>query len=142
AKTSGASGMHLYVPIEPVYTYEQVAHFAELVARLATHEHPQLATLERSLKKRPAGCIYLDHLQNARGKSVVAPYSVRALPGAPVSTPLQWREVQRPLQPQDFTIENVLQRLARQGDPFARVLTHGQRLDDALSQLEQLLGAP
>jgi DNA ligase D-like protein (predicted polymerase)/DNA ligase D-like protein (predicted 3'-phosphoesterase) len=141
-KTSGASGMHVYVPIEPVYTYAQVAHFAELVARLATRESPQLATLERSLKKRPTGYIYLDHLQNARGKSVVAPYSVRAQPGAPVSTPLEWQEVQRPLQPRDFTIRNVPQRLARQGDPFAPVLTHGQRLDDALQHLEKLLRTP
>jgi bifunctional non-homologous end joining protein LigD len=141
-KTSGASGMHLYVPLEPLYSYAQVAHFAELVARVAARENPRLATLERSLKKRPAGRIYLDHLQNARGKSVVAPYSVRAQAGAPVSTPLEWREVQHPLHPRDFTLRNVPRRLARRGDPFAPVLTRGQRLGEALEQLAKLLEVP
>jgi bifunctional non-homologous end joining protein LigD len=141
-KTSGASGMHVYVPIEPLYTYEQVAHFAELVALVAVRENPRLATLERSLKKREVGYIYFDYLQNARGKSVVAPYSVRARPGAPVSTPLEWQEVQRPLSPQDFTLRNVPRRLVQQGDPFKPVLTHKQRLGEALRELEKLLSVP
>jgi bifunctional non-homologous end joining protein LigD len=139
-KTSGASGLHVYVPIEPRYTYGQVAHFAELVALVASRENPRLATLERSLRRRQAGRIYLDHLQNARGKSVVAPYSVRARAGAPVSTPLKWQEVQRPLDPQDFTIKNVPQRLVRQGDLF-EPLTRRQRLTEALEELEGLLRA-
>src|SRR5262249_3731010 len=99
AKTSGASGMHVYVPIARLYGYEQVAQFAELVARRAVEKCPQLGTLERSLKKRRGGRIYLDHLQNARCKSVVAPYSARAQAGATVSTPLAWEEVERPLSP-------------------------------------------
>ena len=141
-KTSGASGMHLYVPLEPLYGYAQVAHFAARVALVAARENPRLATLERPLKKRPAGRIYLDHLQNARGKSVVAPYSVRAQAGAPVSTPLEWREVQHPLDPQDFTLRNVSRRLARRGDLFAPVLTRGQRLGEALERLAKLSEAP
>jgi bifunctional non-homologous end joining protein LigD len=141
-KTSGASGIHVYVPIAPLYPYAQVAHFAELVAVVATRENPRLATLERSLKKREAGRIYLDHLQNARGKSVVAPYSVRAQAGAPVSTPLEWQELQHPLSPHDFTLKNIPQRLRLHGDLFKRVLTHKQRLGDALEELERLLRAP
>jgi bifunctional non-homologous end joining protein LigD len=140
-KTSGASGIHVYVPLAPLYTYAQAAHFAELVALVATRKNPRLATLERSLKKRPSGRIYLDHLQNARGKSVVAPYSVRAQAGAPVSTPLQWSEVDHPLSPHEFTLKNIPQRLRQRGDLFKRVLTHKQRLGGALEELERLLRA-
>jgi hypothetical protein len=128
--------MHLYVPIAPHYSYEQVAQFAELVARHAMKEHPHLSTLERSLKKRMGGLIYLDHLQNARGKSVVAPYSVRAEAGATVSTPLTWAEVERPLSPGDFTIATLPQRLTQQGDLFAPVLTQKQELGEAIERLE------
>jgi len=135
-KTSGASGMHLYVPIAPLYSYEQVAQFAELVARYAMKEHPQLSTLERSLKKRMGSRIYLDHLQNARGKSVVAPYSVRAEAGATVSTPLTWAEVERPLSPGDFTIATLPQRLTQRGDLFAPVLAQKQELGEAIERLE------
>ena len=131
--------MHVYVPIAPLYSYTQVAQFAELVARHATKEHPQLGTLERSLKKRMGGRIYLDHLQNARGKSVVAPYSVRAEAGATVSTPLTWAEVERPLSPGDFTIATLPQRLTQRGDLFAPVLTQKQELGKAIERLEDLL---
>src|SRR5205814_7416175 len=106
AKTSGSSGIHVYVPIEPVFDYEQVADFAELVATLIVKENSEIATLERSMKKRKGGLIYVDHLQNARGKSVVAPYSVRARAGATISTPLEWSEVKRKPEIADFTIKN------------------------------------
>jgi DNA ligase D-like protein (predicted polymerase)/DNA ligase D-like protein (predicted 3'-phosphoesterase) len=139
AKTSGASGLHVYVPIAPLYSYTQVAQFAELVARQATKAYPQLSTLERSLKKRAGGKIYLDHLQNARGKSVVAPYSVRAEAGATVSTPITWSEVEHPLSPHDFTIATLPQRLTRHGDLFAPVLTQKQELGEAIMRLEDLL---
>ena len=138
-KTSGASGLHVYVPIAPLYSYTQVAQFAELVAHQATKEHPQLGTMERSLKKRTGGTIYLDHLQNARGKSVVAPYSVRAEAGATVSTPLTWAELEHPLSPRDFTIVTLPQRLTRRGDLFAPVLTQQQELGEAIARLEDLL---
>jgi bifunctional non-homologous end joining protein LigD len=138
-KTSGASGMHLYVPIAPLYSYEQVAQFAELVARRTVEEYPQLGTLERSLKERRSGRIYFDHLQNARGKSVVAPYSVRAQAEATVSTPLTWVEVERPLSPRDFTIATLPQRLTQHGNLFAPVLTQKQELGKAIERLEDLL---
>jgi bifunctional non-homologous end joining protein LigD len=139
AKTSGAAGMHLYVPLEPLYTYEQAAGFAELVARHAIDAYPHLGILTRAVNKRQGKRIYLDYLQNARGKSVVAPYAVRAEPGAPVSTPLTWKEVARPLDPRDFNLTTLPQRLTQHGDPFKSVLTQRQRLGDAMEQLQALL---
>jgi bifunctional non-homologous end joining protein LigD len=129
AKTSGSRGMHVYAPLKPVHGYEEVADFAERAASVVATEHPDLATVERSLRKRPRGSVYLDHLQNARGKSVVAPYSARPRPGATVSTPLDWAEVKRgKITPQDFTIENIRKRVERRGDLFKPVLELKQRL--------------
>jgi bifunctional non-homologous end joining protein LigD len=128
AKTSGSRGMHVYAPLKPVHGYKEVADFAERVASIVASERPDLATVERSLKKRPRG-VYVDHFQNARGKSVVSPYSARPRPGATVSAPLDWAEVRRgKVTPQDFTIENMRKRLERKGDLFKPVLKLRQRL--------------
>jgi bifunctional non-homologous end joining protein LigD len=130
AKTSGSRGIHVYAPLKPVHGYEEVADFAERAASIVTSELPRLATVERSLKKRPRGSIYVDHFQNARGKSVVAPYSARARPGATVSAPLDWAEVKRKkVTPQDFTIENMRKRIERKGDLFSQALKLKQRLE-------------
>ncbi|HEX8494340.1 MAG TPA: non-homologous end-joining DNA ligase [Pyrinomonadaceae bacterium] len=140
AKTSGSRGIHVYVPIKPQYDYEQVAQFAEQVATLVAREHTQIATVERSLSKRKAGQIYLDHMQNARGKSVVAPYSVRPREGAAVSAPLEWSEVERAeIRMQDFTIKSMLRRIARKGDLFKPVLSRKQSLEGALPKIRDLL---
>jgi bifunctional non-homologous end joining protein LigD len=129
AKTSGSRGIHVYAPLKPVHGYKQVADFAEKVASIVASERPDLATVERSLKKRPRSSVYVDHFQNARGKSVVAPYSARPRPGATVSTPLDWAEVRRgKITPQDFTIENMRKRIERKGDLFKPVLKLRQRL--------------
>jgi bifunctional non-homologous end joining protein LigD len=129
AKTSGSRGIHVYAPLKPVHSYEQVADFAERVASIVANERPDLATVERSLKKRPRRSIYIDHFQNARGKSVVAPYSARPRIGATVSAPLDWAEVKRAkITPQDFTIENMLKRIERKGDIFKPALNLKQRL--------------
>jgi bifunctional non-homologous end joining protein LigD len=139
AKTSGSRGIHVYVPIKPKYSYEQIADFALSVARLVEQENPDVATLERSLKKRKKARIYFDHMQNARGKSVVAPYSVRPKQGATVSAPLEWSEVKRKkVTISDFTIKNMLERLRRKGDLFKDVLSNRQSLDRAMSKLESL----
>jgi bifunctional non-homologous end joining protein LigD len=131
------------VPVKASYDYEQIADFAARVAALIADEHPDAATVERSLKKRSKATIYVDHMQNARGKSVVAPYSVRPREGAPVSAPLTWREVElKRITPQDFTIENMLARVRSKGDLFADVLKNKQTLGDALKKLASLSGEP
>ncbi len=139
-KTSGSRGLHVYVPLEPVHDYEEVAAFAERAATLVANEEPEIATIERSLKKRRKGQIYVDHMQNARGKSVAAPYSVRPRVGAPVSAPLEWSEVERKeITPQDFTVKNMGERLAQKGDLFKPVLISKQSLSGAIEKADNLL---
>ena len=137
-KTSGSRGIHVYVPVRPVYGYEQIAELAEQVAGAVARARPASATVERSKRKRGERKIYVDHMQNARGKSVVAPYSVRPKPGATVSAPLEWKEVERmKLRTSDFHIGNMLRRLERKGDLFAPVLKGGQRLEDAFERARE-----
>ncbi|HEX8176019.1 MAG TPA: non-homologous end-joining DNA ligase [Pyrinomonadaceae bacterium] len=137
-KTSGSRGIHVYVPLKPGHTYEEVAEFAERVAELVVEAHPDVATVERSLKKRKRRAIYVDHMQNARGKSVVAPYSVRPKPGATVSAPLEWKEVEgRKIRIEDFTIKNMLRRIERKGELFKPVLKSRQTLQKALALLDE-----
>ncbi len=139
-KTSGSRGIHVYVPIKPKYSYEEVAEFAESVATLVARRNEKVATVERSLDKRKRGQIYVDHMQNARGKSVVAPYSVRPREGATVSAPLEWNEVERKkIRTQDFTIANMLKRVRAKGDLFKPVLRRRQSLDGAMKKLKELL---
>ncbi len=131
-KTTGGDGMHIYIPLEPRYTYEQARGFAEVLATLAVEEAKDLFTTPRSLKKRTNGRVYFDWMQIASGKTVSAPYVPRAYDGAPVATPLEWKEVKKGLNPKDFTIRTVIDRFERVGDLFAPVLAGGQRLEDAL----------
>lgn len=142
-KTSGSRGLHIYVALKPVHTYEEVASFAERVAEMVVEANAEVATIERSLKKRKRRAIYVDHMQNARGKSVVAPYSVRPKPAAPVSAPLEWDEVRRKkIRIQDFTIKNMLRRIERKGDLFKPVLSKRQTLDKALLRLDEMTEKP
>ncbi|HEX8499353.1 MAG TPA: non-homologous end-joining DNA ligase [Pyrinomonadaceae bacterium] len=138
-KTSGSRGLHVYVPVEPAYDYESIAELAAQVATVVAREQSEVATVERSKRKRGERMIYVDHMQNARGKSVVAPYSVRPKPGATVSAPLEWREVERKkIKTSDFHIRNMARRLERKGDLFAPVLKGGQRLEDAFARAREL----
>ena len=137
-KTSGSRGMHVYVPLQPTYSYEEAAQFAQRVAEVVVRENPRLATLERSKRKRPPQRIYVDYLQNARGKSVASAYSVRARAGATVSTPLKWTEVKRGVDPTDYTLQTVPARITRLGDLFKPVLRQKQRLEAAQKQLAAL----
>jgi bifunctional non-homologous end joining protein LigD len=140
-KTSGSRGIHVYVPIKPQYSYDEVARLAEQVATIVAREHPRIATVERQLARRKRGQIYVDHMQNARGKSVVAPYSVRPREGASVSAPLEWKEVERAkLRIQDFHIKNMLARIAGKGELFQPVLKSRQSLDEAFETLKDLTG--
>ena len=142
AKTSGSRGIHVYVPVKPEYTYERIAELAEQVATVVARERKEVATVERSKRKRGARMIYVDHMQNARGKSVVAPYSVRPKPGATVSAPLEWREVERRrIKTADFHIKNMLRRVESKGDLFRPVLKKGQRLEGVFERARELFEA-
>ena len=134
-KTTGGDGMHVYVPLEPQYSYEQVRSFAEIVAHLAIDREPNLFTTPRSVDKRKKERVYFDYLQIGTGKTIAAPYVVRAYDGAPVATPLDWKEVKRGLRPHDFRIDNTIERFRRVGDLFAPVLDGGQRLEVALERV-------
>jgi bifunctional non-homologous end joining protein LigD len=134
-KTTGGDGLHIYVPLEPTYSYAQVRSFAEIIARLAIAQRPDLFTTPRSVEKREKGKVYFDYLQISSGKTISAPYVLRAFPGAPVSTPLRWNELTRDLTPDRFTIANAPDRFARLGDLFAPVLHTPQRLEPALEKL-------
>jgi bifunctional non-homologous end joining protein LigD len=129
--------MHVYVPLEPVYSYDQVRNFAELVSHMALDREPRLFTTPRSVEKRTKGRVYFDYLQIGIGKTISAPYVVRAYDRAPVSTPLEWGEVKHGLRPTDFRIDNSLERFERLGDVFAPVLKGGQKLEDALERVNR-----
>src|SRR5690606_4333447 len=123
-KTSGSTGLHIYIPLGAKYTYEQSKEFARIIVTLATRELPKTTSIERTLKDRK-GKIYLDFLQNRSQATVAAPYSARPKPGATVSMPLGWNEVKKGLKMQDFTIFNALERLKDKGDIFKPVLKKG-----------------
>jgi bifunctional non-homologous end joining protein LigD len=137
-KTSGAAGMHIYVPLEPVYTYEFARGLCQVICHLVETQQPKLMTHERSLGRRPQDRIYLDYMQIGQGKTVPPPYSMRPQPGATISTPLEWSEVRAGLDPRAFTIQTIWARLAEKGDLFAGTLGSPQRLDSAVEKLESL----
>jgi len=139
-KTSGSKGLHVYVPIKAMHTHEQIVQFATMIAHMAATERPDLIAVERRVGKRKKGRVYLDYLQNGFGKSLAAPYSVRARPGATVSTPLLWKEVKSSkLRVESFTIRNLARRLKSRGDLFSDVLREKQSLTGAIHKLELLL---
>jgi bifunctional non-homologous end joining protein LigD len=137
-KTTGGDGMHVYIPLEPAYSYQEARTFAELIARLVFDRNPQLFTTPRSVAKRKTNRVYFDYLQIGKSKTIAAPYVLRAYPGAPVATPLEWKEVRHGLHPSQFNITNTRQRFAEKGDLFAGVLEKPQRLEGALGELEKL----
>jgi len=125
-KTSGKRGIHVFVPLAKGYTHEDANEFACNIAAAVCKQVPTM-TVERSLNKR-RGRLYLDCMQNAYGKTVVAPYSPRAIDGAPVSAPLKWDEVTKKLDPLKYNIRNMADRVAKVGDLFAPALTKGAKL--------------
>ena len=137
-KTSGKSGMHVYVPLARGYTYDQARMFCEGLARIAVREHRDVATIERSAAKR-GDRVYVDFLQNRREQTVVPPYAVRPVAGATVSTPLSWDELDSDLQPQRFTVDTVPERLSRSGDLFRDAFANRQDLAVAAGKLEHYL---
>ena len=134
AKTSGANGMHVLIPLAGQLDHEGARQLAELLAQLLVAEHPKISTLERSIPKRQ-GRVYVDALQNGMGKLIAAPFCVRAVPGAPVSMPLLWNELQPGLTARSFTLKNAIERLQKVGDVMASVLTTRVELAAVLPRL-------
>lgn len=127
-KTSGASGIHIVLPLPRDAGYDLSVALAELVARRVHDEHPKETTVVRAVKARPADAVYVDYLQNIRGKTVASVYSARAETHASVSTPLEWDEITDDLDPRDFTIHNVPERIRRVGDLWALGMKRRNRL--------------
>jgi len=127
-KTSGKRGIHVFIPLAAGYTHEEANEFACSISAAVASKVPEF-TMERSLTKR-GGRLYLDCMQNAYGKTVVAPYSLRAIDGAPVSAPLKWEEVTKKLDPKKFNLRTMPNRLAKVGDLFARVFAERVKLPE------------
>jgi DNA ligase D len=136
-KTSGASGMHIYIPCNKKYNYDTVREFAKILATMAHEQLPSFTTMERSLAKRKKNHIYIDYLQNSRGQTLASAYSVRPEPEATVSTPLEWKEVKKGLHPSLFTIKNSKKRTEKKGDLFKGVLGKGINISYILKNMEK-----
>jgi bifunctional non-homologous end joining protein LigD len=138
-KTSGASGLHLLVPMGRLYTHAEVKTFARLLALLGVDAEPDISTVARPLAARE-GKVYIDWGQNGQGNTIVSPFSVRPLPGAPASCPLDWDEVNDKLDPAKFTIRTIPKRFAKRDDPLADVLTQSADMGRAIGKIEKMLG--
>jgi bifunctional non-homologous end joining protein LigD len=137
-KTSGKRGLHIYIPFGRRFSHEQAKHFAELIAHIVHARLPASTSLVRDPRARQ-GRVYLDYLQNGKGKTLAAPYSARPYPGATVSAPLKWAEVRRGLDPARFTIKTMTKRLERVGDLWVPMLGPGIDLRACLERLGALL---
>ena len=137
-KTSGSTGIHIYIPLGAKYNYEQSKQLAELVANMVHQELPSFTSIERNPRKR-TDKIYVDYLQNRPIQTICAPYSVRPKPGATVSAPLHWEEVRKGLKMSSFTIRNILERVRSEGDLFEGVLGKGIDLNKILKGLSNLI---
>jgi bifunctional non-homologous end joining protein LigD len=136
-KTSGSKGLHIYVPLKARYSYEVVGQVSQWIAQLICQKIPDLTSLERNPQKRQHK-VYIDYLRNHFGQTVVAPYAVRPLIGAAVSTPLEWNEVEKGLDPQQFTLKSLPRRLQKKGDLFHMILEKGARLTKLIKQLKTI----
>ena len=123
-KTSGSTGIHIYIPLGAKYTYEQSKEFARIIVTLVHREIPKFTSIERKVADRK-GKIYLDFLQNRPKATLAAPYSLRPKAGATVSMPLHWDEVKKGLKMKDFNIHNAMERIGEMGDIFKPVLGKG-----------------
>lgn len=137
-KTSGSTGIHIYIPMGGKYDFDQVKDFAHLLMKQVNEKLPKITTLERSLQKRDDKKIYLDYLQNRTGQTLASVYSLRPKEGASVSMPLEWEEVKPGLKPTDFTIDNALERIKEKGDLFKPVLGKGIDMMKALEFLQNV----
>lgn len=137
-KTSGASGLHVYIPLAKRYNYDTALTFAEVIAQLTHDQLPETTSLERSLSKRGKDKIYVDFLQNRRGQTIAAPYSMRPVEAASIATPLDWKELRHGILPSDFTMETIFDRLEKKGDLFKPVLGKGADILKAIKMIEKI----
>ncbi len=135
-KTSGATGIHIYIPLNAKYDFDTVKDFAHVLAEFIHELVPGFTSLERSPAKRKKK-VYIDFLQNRRGQTLAAPYSVRPRPMATVSTPLHWKEVKQGLTPQEFTIKTIHKRVNKTGDIFSGIFGKGIDIVKCLNELEK-----
>jgi bifunctional non-homologous end joining protein LigD len=135
-KTSGATGLHVLIPMGRRYTHEETRTFARLLAMLTVEAVPEISTVTRSIRGR-GGKVYVDFGQNGRGNTIVAPYSVRPLPGAPASCPLRWDEVNARLDPAAFTIVTIPKRFEAMEDPMTPVLGEGVDMAAAIARIQR-----
>jgi bifunctional non-homologous end joining protein LigD len=138
--TTGSKGFHVMVPLDRSADYDQVRDFARSVATVLLRRHQDRYTLEQRKAKR-AGRVFLDVLRNAYGATAVAPYAIRARPGAPVATPIEWEELQGGANPRDWTLQNVPDRIAQKGDPWRGMMRYARSLASRRETLDALLEA-
>ncbi|RYZ49030.1 MAG: DNA ligase, partial [Sphingobacteriales bacterium] len=135
-KTSGSTGLHIYIPLGAKYTYEDSKEFGRALVKVIQPMLPKFTSIERLTDLRK-GKIYIDFLQNRPQATVAAPYSIRPKPGATVSMPLDWSEVKKGLKMKDFTIANAPARIKEVGDLFKGVLGKGVSIEKALKKLSE-----
>jgi len=138
-KTSGSTGIHIYMPLGAAYTYDQSQMFARIIVNHVNEQLPDFTSVERMIADRK-GKMYLDFLQNRPGATIACPYSLRPKPGATVSMPLHWDEVKHGLKMTDFTIFNAADRLKETGDLFKGALGKGIDLNDVLKKAKSVFG--
>lgn len=136
-KTSGSTGMHIYIPLGAKYNYDQSQMFANIIVKLIHQQVPEFTSLERMVANRN-GKMYLDYLQNRPGATIAGPYSLRPKPGATVSMPLDWEEVRPGMKMTDFTIFNAMDRLKETGDLFKGILGKGIDLTKVIQKAKKV----
>lgn len=138
-KTSGSTGIHIYIPLAAKYDYDQSQLFAKIIVNIVNKQIPDFTSLERMIANRK-GKMYLDFLQNRPGATIAGPYSLRPKPGATVSTPLHWDEVKKGLKMEDFNIRNAVERVRSEGDLFKGVLGKGIDLEKTIKKAKSIFG--
>ena len=136
-KTSGATGLHIFIPVDRIYTYEQARNFVHTIASLVAQDHRGLITFERSVRKRARGSVLIDAHQNSEGQSLASVYSMRAFPRAPISTPVKAAELNSKLRPEKWNLSSIRKRIDEAGDLWAGFWKSRQKLDDAVGRLER-----
>ncbi|KKR20820.1 MAG: ligase D protein [Parcubacteria group bacterium GW2011_GWE2_39_37] len=137
-KTSGLTGLHIFIPLQAKYDYEQARRFALIINMIVSRNLSKITSLKRMPAQRTEK-VYLDYLQNRRGQTLASAYSLRPEKGAPISMPLAWSEVNENLNPKSFNIFNALSRIKKYGDLWQGVLGEGIKMDESIERLEKMI---